>query len=289
MKLTGSKALEYYCDKVYNGSDYDIIASESELNQIGLSFCGEDFLHIANGKVEFLNADALNNNQLMPKSSNYNFVIDINGHMITCDVASLSELYIQKRSHMHRPHKFCRNIFMLQDIKNLNGHQLDARENEILKARIKLTKDKYGDKHPSLNKTNEKFFDDYVEKFYVHDDIHCVVAYYDEPIYERLKIDDSLAKCEKSLWDNLSHDDKIKCVREEGYVIALERFIIPKLIKNEFHITPKNAFGKALEKICTTLTSGWFRDFAIDNFFTILEYDVDFLGKFKNSNLRRIK
>ena len=26
------------------------------------------------------------------------------------------------------------------------------------------------------------------------------------------------------------------------------------------------ACDKALEKVCTTLTSGWFRDFAIDNY-----------------------
>jgi hypothetical protein len=43
-------------------------------------------------------------------------------------------------------------------------------------------------------------------------------------------------------------------------VIALERFLIPGLDQYAY-----SAYNKALKKVCTSLTSGWFRDFAIWN------------------------
>jgi len=60
-------------------------------------------------------------------------------------------------------------------------------------------------------------------------------------------------------------------VDEEATVIALERKIIP-IIKGESveDVNLFNAYKWALMRICTNLTSGWFRDFAIDNYFEIL-------------------
>lgn len=199
-------------------------------------------------------------------------------------------LYILKRSHLHRPIKFARHIMELQRLKSLVP-SLTQEQEEILARRKKLTKLVYGDKHPSLKMTNEEFFDDYVDKTYVHDDLHEVVAYGDKPVYEKLKVDKSQAFCEAELWEKLSLTDKLNCVREECYVIGLERFIIPNFLLGKPHMSASFAFDKALEKVCTTLTSGWFREFAIDNWATIRGNQVDFLGKFlaAEPRLKRIK
>src|SRR5690606_23067123 len=125
-----------------------------------------------------------------------------------------------------------------------------------LERRIYLTKQKYPDRVPSLNKSNEDFFDDKVTKYFIHDNIHKIMAYYNEPIYERLKENKHLAKCKKELWLNLSHEDKVKCVREECFVIAVERFVIPNFMNNKAYMPDHMSFNKALEKVCTTLTSG---------------------------------
>jgi hypothetical protein len=109
------------------------------------------------------------------------------------------------------------------------------------------------------------------------------MAHYDIPLYEKMKRDYSLAKCEKDMWNHFSYEDKIKCVREECFVIAVERFVIPKIEKGEQYAPMKITMGWALEKVCSTLTSGWFRDFAIDNFFEILNHDTDFYSKFFNA------
>ena len=83
-------------------------------------------------------------------------------------------------------------------------------------------------------------------------------------MFEKLKRPEqfNLAWCVKDLWDKLSQTQKLQCVAEETYVIATERFMVP----NDWNCPTKKAYYFALKKVCTTLTSGWFRDFAIDNF-----------------------
>ena len=50
----------------------------------------------------------------------------------------------------------------------------------MLEERVKLTKEAYPQGNPSLNQTNEDFFDDSVKKVYDHDWLHELVAYPDE-------------------------------------------------------------------------------------------------------------
>lgn len=185
-------------------------------------------------------------------------------------------IMLMKRSHLHRPIGFEKHI---RDYHFLKEHIDPALIDEVyftlLKKRTKATKDKYGDKHPSLKQNKKEFFDDYVKKVYEHDDIHYATCHYDAPLYERLKLNADTVFCEKDLWNEFSHDDKIKTVREEMYVIALERYLIP-----DPRMPSKLATDKSLARICTNLTSGWFRDFAIDNWPEIRNYDYDFVGKF---------
>lgn len=60
-------------------------------------------------------------------------------------------------------------------------------------------------------------------------------------------------------WHNFLY--KIQSVLEESYVISLERFII-----QQKETDLQKSFLLALHKVCTTLCSGWFRDFAIENY-----------------------
>jgi hypothetical protein len=98
------------------------------------------------------------------------------------------------------------------------------------------------------------------------------MAHYDRPIYEDMQVDSKSAWCEKDMWDQFDFEKKAKCVLEEAYVIALERKIIPMLNGCGEIITSKKAFDWALMRICTTLCSGWFRQFATDNYVKIIEY-----------------
>jgi hypothetical protein len=141
-----------------------------------------------------------------------------------------------------------------------------------------LTYKQYGQNVPSLNKTKDDFFDDAVDKIYIHDDIHAVVAFGDEPMFRKIQKSETMVHCFFDMWQYLPYSDQVHCVQEEAMVIALERFIIPGRIKSQ-----RVAYLKALEKICTTLTSGWFRDFAIDNYQECASNVPDYVSIFKRN------
>lgn len=190
-------------------------------------------------------------------------------------------LMLIRRSHLHRPINFAKHIRVYHELKRY--WKTDQHYYSLLLKLTKATKEKYGDRTPKLNKKKGEFFDDYVTKYYEHDWLHQVTCYYDKPIYTRLQRDSDRVWCDKELWYGLSYQDKVKCVQEECFVIALERYIIPKLENCEKHPPPHFAFSWALERVCTTLTSGFFRHFAIENWPVISVFNNNFLEKFHES------
>jgi hypothetical protein len=270
MILIGSKASSFFYDCTVK--DIDIVLDEVELKTcFGLSFNGAEFLRVEN--VEFMSSGVLNNFDIPAFDSKLEELNVLNKDCLVW-IPSVEILWAIRRSHIHRPLNFAKHMFHLNKLRDLFYEPRDSTI-EFLNNRTKLTKAAYKDMVPSLNKTNEDFFDDYVSKIYNHDDIHEVVAFGDEPVYKKMKRDQSKAKCEKDLWLALPYLEKIWAVQEESMVIALERFLIPDKIKS-----PKVAFLKALEKVCTNLTSGFFRDFAIDNYRRCCDGVPDYLTKF---------
>ena len=65
-------------------------------------------------------------------------------------------------------------------------------------------------------------------------------------------------------------------------VLALERSQIP----NDFSVDPNKIFLYALEKVCTSITSGWFREFAWENYHLVVKMHDD-LGR--NDYIKRYK
>lgn len=174
-------------------------------------------------------------------------------------------LAIIKRSHLWRDLSFNKHVTHYH--KYLKPY---FKDNEIYQERLRLTKKEFPQGNPNLMQSKEDFFNDAVKKKYDHDYLHELVAFYDKPLYTRLLRQEGLAWCEKDKWNLLSEGDKLKCVVEEVQVIAIERFMIP----TDWCYNSKRAYFKALQKVCTTLCSGWFRDFAIDNYPDIISlYD----------------
>ena len=184
-------------------------------------------------------------------------------------IMNMAGLALMKRSHLWRAYHFDKHITMYHKYLAEYAKWDDPVWVKLLKERIKLTKEAYPQRNPSLDQTNKDFFDDAVVKKFDHDWIHELVAYYARPLFERLKHDDKFDKawCEKDLWEQFTPEDKNRCVAEEAHVIACERFMIP----NDWNFAPKRAYFMAVNKVCTTLTSGWFRDHAIDNFPAIIQ------------------
>lgn len=261
--LVGSRALEFWGLGFTASplSDWDIICPE------------EDRYVYQDLRVDTSFLNELNNADIVQEFSS-GITTDIGG--IEVEVCTPKGLAVLKRSHLWRDYKWDRHItqyhFCFGD-KGLSGLLYRDYHKELARERQKLTLKAYPQGNPKLNQSNEEFFDDAVKKEFDHDWIHELVAYGKRPMYTRLKSPEKtdLAWCEGDLWERLSHIDKLRCVAEETTVIACERFMIPS---NWMH-GERRAYAKALKKVCTTLCSGWFRDFAIDNYPAVMDmFDI---------------
>jgi hypothetical protein len=239
--LIGSRALVYWNPEfqVKESTDWDIISN----NPIeGAEWHKPDKL--LNYKFESLISDR---------------AINFNGHTVW--ILKPVGLSIIKRSHLWRDLSFSKHITHYHKYMS-QWHNFNPDEQTLYEKRLKATKTDYPQNHPKLNVTVEDFFDDYVTKKYEHDWLHELFAYHDKPLYTRLQTDSSVAWCNYDKWLDLSYTERLECIAEETQVIATERFLVPK----EFNYPIKLAYMKALNKVCTTLCSGWFRDSAIDHY-----------------------
>ncbi|GBB98241.1 hypothetical protein RclHR1_03180006 [Rhizophagus clarus] len=207
-----------------------------------------------------------------------------------CIVAPLKILEALKSSHIYWPADFHKNIADLHflrilldynkvSIQSFCSPQRDESVELMLKTRIKETEIIQGipGSHINLNMSNEDFLDNednlFVQRRVPHDDLHELVKYDNHPIYQGLKDNQSKALIKKSLFEKLDYQTKLNCVKEEAMVIALERYLIPMISKNQ-----ENSYKLALTRICTTLTREWFRQFAIDNYPQLSNLDKDLLS-----------
>jgi len=258
--LIGSRALNYWYPHVpiNDDTDWDVI-SEQPIEG-----------------TEWHSPAVLNNAKVESLVHFWYKPIEFNGYLL--HVATPAVLYIIKRSHLHRELGWDKHITMFH--KYLPKPEfLMKEEKEFLEERINLTLEQYPQVKPNLNQLNEDFFDDAVTKKYNHDYLHELFAYEVKPLYTKLQTDPTKAWCHEYLWNELSYTQKLQCVAEETMVIATERFLVPK----NWEYNSKLAYMKALKKVCTTLCSGWFRSFAIDNYPEVLSlYNPDKFSRVKS-------
>lgn len=247
--LVGSRALNFWYPSVpiKETTDWDLITSKD----LPWAECSSP-LHLNNASFELRNYKS---NKFIMHEGEKLWVVNLRG------------LAIIKRSHLWRDLSFEKH--MMHWIKYLKAESkfFNSVDKNVLSDRIKLTMQAYPQGYPKLNKSVEAFFDDAVEKKFSHDWLHELYAYHKEPLYKSMQEDYTQAWCKKELWDKFSREDQIKCIAEEAYVIATERMLVPK----DYKYPARLAYIKAVNKICTTLCSAWFRDAAIDNYQEVLD------------------
>lgn len=199
-------------------------------------------------------------------------------------VPNFEILYLTKKSHIYMPIHFEKNVQDYLALRNVCNIEKTSQYQEYYNVRHAEAKERFDKKSPSLMMTNDEFFDrsaDIVGYVFIHDDIHEAVKHYDRPVYEMMKRDFESAWCEKDMFFNLPHEYQIRCVQEEAYVIALERYIVLQKGNHQDHF---RAYKDALARICTTLCSGFFREFAVNNYNEIVDsYNKNFVTKFQNA------
>lgn len=196
-------------------------------------------------------------------------------------VPTLDQLYTLKLSHRYlknSPH-FLKTV---DDVAYMRGLGAKVFDQAWLKQREAET---YVYKHPKLNVMKGDFFKgDGVQYVYDHDDIHMAVAHMPLPLslkrapaYTFYMKDGAQVQCDKNKFFGLPEEYRLYGVLEEAQVLALERSQIPFRGKVE----PRRSFDIALQKVCTSITSGWFREFAWENFRKVEGmYEADYVDRF---------
>lgn len=224
-------------------------------------------------RIELLFADNQESFQYLLKRHSFTGLTNLKS------LATLEQLYCIKRGHITFPSKnWEKHIGDLHLLGRLLGYYpsglnyLNDVNSELINLHKKSTELRLGKQRtPKLNGVSkEKFFDDSVKKYYIHDDLHVLFSHTGRPMYEKMQKDLNSVQCDKNLWDKFSHDEKIKTVLEECYVISSERKLIPTIKGDALFTDTHECFKWALMRVSTTLTSGWFRDFSINNYFEIL-------------------
>jgi hypothetical protein len=218
-------------------------------------------------------------------------------------------LYSLKKAHIHFPIKFQKHIkdlmFLRQKLreeKQISLEQDLMSESDLLEKWPALTTLHFLDtehrvgklKTPKMDQTTKEFFGKskkYIKSYYEHDNMHWAIKHMQLPVYHHILKSNSEVETDHESWKMLSLQNKIWCVLEEVYVIALERKILPGLFDkgykfNDQYNDPKQAFDWALMRVCTTLCNGFFREFAVRAYDEIQkQYNSDYVNLFfKNIN-----
>ncbi len=274
MLLIGSKALDYF-NISYPLRQGKIQDTDYLTTEVGF----QEYLAANEGKI--VHVESKDSRNLLYKTvfqigsypiefkideELYNLVIENGLYEVGEDSAAVlpSVVLALKLSHRYlknSPH-------FLKTLKDINFlRDLNYTVPESLKSWLKEEEKRVlSYHHPNLNRNKKDFFVDIYP--YDHDSIHKCVAVFDKPAYEYYKYDDKEVLCSKDLFFSGAEEIRLAGVLEESLVLALERHQIP----NNFKYNPEASFLIALEKVCTSITSGWFREFAYDNYFKVVEF-----------------
>lgn len=277
MLIIGSSALSKYCNLDRNPKDLDVIVkSYNDIENILLAINSKfifRFKKLSENKfvvfcfngpiIEIEIATSQSSIEILNKYKSDNNLVNV--FDLYFSVASLNDLYLLKMSHRflkNSPHFLkTRNDILL--MRSLGAH---IESETLLKLREKET---YYYKHPNLSvKKNEFFGAEFgITYQYDHDSIHESVAHLEKPAYRFYMKDGEEVACDKNKFFSLPIEIQLYGVVEEAQVLALERSQIPYKGK----IEPTKSFQIALQKVCTSITSGWFREFAWENYDKVIE------------------
>lgn len=289
MILIGSRALAIRAPNLLGRTpvDFDFVCTESEV----LSWLSKNY-HKVGGEQTY----AEKNKVIVRGKTNCEFEIIKPGtssellvNLVSNDsntletpfglIPNLDLLFTIKASHKYLKNSpyFWKTVVDYHILK-MNGATIKPKYQQFFKLREKET---YTYSHPKLNQSKESFFsDDNINYIYDHDSIHEAVALYDRPAYTYYMKDGEAVQCDKSKFFSIDEKYRLAGVIEESAVLAIERSLVPHPGK----MTPQKAWKFALSKVCSSITSGWFREYGYENILSILKmYPDNYWDKFQNA------
>lgn len=270
MLIVGSLAMQHH----FSGEgviprDTDLIGTLDEFRTWSRGFAKGDIIlckPLSADKIHVRTKDGWNYEfEIATEHSTNERLLDRYCTGIGMTIAPLEVLLMLKLSHRYRrnsPHF----LKTMRDIQKLRaaGVVLDEWLQEVLVQREKET---YTYAHPKLDVSKAKFFDgDGVPYVYDHDDLHKIMAVDGQPAYTKYMAEGSQVLTSKAKFFTVDHRVRVLGGLEEALVLACERSQIPFPEAN-----PDQSFTYALMKVCSSITSGYFREFCWEHYDEIVE------------------
>ena len=191
-------------------------------------------------------------------------------------IPSMDMLFTIKSSHKYlknSPH-FWKNLSDYHLMKMI-GAQIIPKFLYFFKLRELET---YNYSHPKLNSLKKDFFNEDVSYIYDHDSIHEAVKHLERPAYSFFQKENAEVACDKNKFFECSREIQLYSVVEESTVLAIEHNLVP--YPNRW--SHEQAWRFAFSKVCTSIASGWWREFAYENALDCLKlYPSDYWNKFQ--------
>ena len=188
--------------------------------------------------------------------------------------ASLDELYTIKVSHAQwdlKNNTWNKHVYDIVQLKRA-GAKLDLDLHKLLYG---VWEETHGKKVMDLDQDKRDFFDDAVRRTYDHDSLHDSVAYGERPIYTEVLKDGAEVDIDMKKMRALPLPRFVALIKEEIFVTALERIVIPQ----RYRVSPKAAYWWAFRRTATSLTKGWTARTILDNAELFLEPGFDYIGR----------
>lgn len=186
-------------------------------------------------------------------------------------VLSPDHLYTLKMSHIFWPIKQIKHLSDLHFLRT-KGCKMDWEFFEELFAH--WTEVHGPNTTINFDQDNEEFFDDYVRREHPHDELHLLIN--KKPLYLLAKENLENANISENIFFTLPRETQLDIVREEGYVLALERLLIRGTEKNW-----RVAYAKMLRHMVCKLTPRWLGIFIVENYQELLKPKFDFYKLYK--------
>lgn len=297
MILIGSRALLFRAPKILDRKpeDFDLLGREDEVfgwlkeNSISDYIQENNRIIVKDQKIEIDLIETYSSNSILE-----DLILKDSSTIYTKDfgaIPNLDLLFTLKASHRYlknSPH-FWKTVFDYHRMKSI-GAKIRPEYMEFFKLREKETYARQP--HPKLNVSKKDFFDEKFEVIYDHDhdDVHKSVALGERPAYTYYLKDGAEIDCDKNKFFAIDEKIQLAGVIEEACVLAIERSLVPHPGK----MTPRQAWIFALSKVCSSITSGWFREFAYENIFEVIKnypenYWERFQNALKNGKVRKVK
>ena len=198
--------------------------------------------------------------------------------------ATLDELYTIKVSHAQwelSNNTWEKHVYDIVQLKRA-GAVLDSNLHKLLYS---VWEETHGVKVMDLAQDKSEFFDDAVRRTYDHDSLHDSVAYGERPIYTEVLKDGAEVDIDMKKLKALPLERFVDLIKEEIFVTALERVVVPK----DYDVSPGAAYWWAFRRTATSLTKGWTARTILDNAELFLTPGSDYIQRHKSKSHKLVR